>query len=415
MWNRPFIQLWLVQFFSSMGDWVLRMSLVYFIYRLTGKDPQAVAMVTISEYAPVFLFAMLAGVFVDRWNRKKMLAFSNLARALFTLCLFITYFWASTWIVYGVAFFTAIGSLFTRPSVMALIPLLVSKENLPRANGFIQTNDNAFIILGPLLASAIFYWLGAYASFLLVMLSFLGAFLIAMMLPTEEEKMREWETSSDASFKTWARQMVRDMTGELREGIRFVSQENTLKVLLLTGSILGLGGGALNVLSVVYVTREMGLRAENLAWFTSSQGIAMLSLSILVASLKRNLHPLHMVTLGLLLLSGGIFGIAGFESLWAVLGCFFVLGIGNALANIGMVTLVQLKTEDRMRGRVNSLYHPAMMAGMLISAGLTGFLTEFLSIRTIFAGAAVIIMFSSLPGIWLRVMEKKQITGTAGG
>jgi MFS family permease len=131
--QRNFGLLWLGGLISMLGDWALLTALPFFIYERTGSALAASGML-IAYVAPGLLFGSLAGVFVDRWDRRRTLIAANLLRAPLLLLLLLVRSPDWFWLVYVVAFAEAtIGQFFT-PAENALLPLLVGEERLMTAN-----------------------------------------------------------------------------------------------------------------------------------------------------------------------------------------------------------------------------------------------------------------------------------------
>ena len=131
--NGPFRNLWLGQIISQMGDYFAFLAIMVAVTGFSDDPEQttlAVTGMTIAITLPRLLFGMLAGVFVDRWDRRRTMLASDLLRAGLVLALIPAYLTQNLWLLYALAFaLSAVGTLFN-PAKGALLPLLVPQEQL---------------------------------------------------------------------------------------------------------------------------------------------------------------------------------------------------------------------------------------------------------------------------------------------
>jgi len=176
--NRNFLLLWVAQLTSNLGDALARMALLIFI---TDQSDSALAIsgLMMVQMLPMIALGPIIGVFVDRWDRKKILIFSDAARG--ALYLVIALHPEPLW-VYVVVFLANLASLFFNPARGAIIPDLVGDEQLTAAIGLSQTTQQTVGILGPVMGGAMagFFGAGAVFSFNAVTF-FISALLIVMI------------------------------------------------------------------------------------------------------------------------------------------------------------------------------------------------------------------------------------------
>ena len=137
--QRNFAFLWFGQVISLIGDWVLFVALPFYVYSLTGST-LATGIMFIVQTIPSILFGSVAGVFVDRWDRKRTMLIANLAQAITLVPLFIVHSQQWIWVVYIFAFIEALISQFFDPAKSAIIPNLVDEEHLLSCK-FIELNE----------------------------------------------------------------------------------------------------------------------------------------------------------------------------------------------------------------------------------------------------------------------------------
>ena len=131
--QRDFSLLWFGGVLSVIGDYFLFAALPFFVYERTGSALASGAMF-VAETLPRLLFGSVAGVFVDRWDRKRTMVVSDLSRALILLPLLAAAAGGPLVLVYVVAFVEASVSMFFSPAKSATIPNLVAERDLTAAN-----------------------------------------------------------------------------------------------------------------------------------------------------------------------------------------------------------------------------------------------------------------------------------------
>ena len=157
--RRDFALLWFAGLVSLTGDWMLVVALPITVYELTGSA-LATGGVLIANKLSALVLGSVAGVFVDRWDRKRTMVVANLVRAPMLLLLLAVDSAERVWIVYVVAAAVSAVGQFFRPAENALLPRLVGEEHLVPANALNALNDNLSRLVGPALGGLVAAWFG---------------------------------------------------------------------------------------------------------------------------------------------------------------------------------------------------------------------------------------------------------------
>jgi MFS family permease len=190
---RPFALVWCAGLISQSGDWVLITALPYALYALTGS-PLAAGLIWIAYYLPGLLFGSVAGVFVDRWDRRRTMVAVNLLQAGVLLSLLLVRTASSVWVAYLATFAAATLAQFFVPAEHALLPRLVGEEHLQEANALASLTDNLARIIGPALGGVALGAFGLAAAALLDSASFLlSAALIAAIVAPDSHHVLLWK------------------------------------------------------------------------------------------------------------------------------------------------------------------------------------------------------------------------------
>jgi len=157
--QRNFALLWLVTLISLIGDRALMTALPFYIYQQTGST-LAMAGMFGAFYLPGFLFGSVAGVFVDRWNRKRILVVTNVIQSGVMLLLLAVQSSAWLWLVLLVTFTQMTLAMFTMPAEGALLPSLVDEDHLVAANALTGLGNTIARLVGPLLGGIVIGFFG---------------------------------------------------------------------------------------------------------------------------------------------------------------------------------------------------------------------------------------------------------------
>src|SRR5690348_17013037 len=179
--QRNFAFLWFGQVISLIGDWVLFVALPFYVYTHTGSA-LATGIMFIVQTIPRIFFGSVAGVFVDRWNRKRTMFIAELSQAFALVPLFLVHSQQWLWIVYIFAFVESIISQFFIPAKSAIIPNLVDEEHLLAANSLNSMSQELTRLVGPFLGGMLLGLLGINSVIVVDAASFLiSAGMIALI------------------------------------------------------------------------------------------------------------------------------------------------------------------------------------------------------------------------------------------
>src|SRR5579859_4559066 len=256
-----FRNLWLGQVISQIGDYFAFLALMVVV---SGFSPEAasttraVSGLMIAITLPRLVFGVLAGVFVDRWDRRHTMIGSDLIRAGLTLALIPAFLAQNLWLVYALAFaLAAFGTLFN-PAKGALIPTLVPPEQLTAANALAQTSQMLSTLIGPALAGTTFALVGAgnqWVAFGINAVSFLVSAAAVWLIPAARGRPAARPAAGPADHplaRVWQ---------ELLVGLQALVLNRTMATLALVFGVTMLGIGAINVLWVVFLKTGFGFQA----------------------------------------------------------------------------------------------------------------------------------------------------------
>src|SRR5215213_5284226 len=380
--QRNFGLLWLAGLISLAGDWMLRIALPIYVYQLTGSA-LATSTMLIAGMLPDLLFGSIAGVFVDRWDRKRTMVISNLLLAIGLLPLLAVRSAEQIWLLYLVAFVESTIAQFFGPAENALLPQLVGDEHLVAANSLNSLNNNLARLIGPALGGLVAGLIGVVGVALVDAATFLLAAALVALISGAYRPAKVTDADAPATVgQAWAA-----VPREWLAGLRLILRERVVMILYALIAITSLGEGVFGVLFVVFVNRILGGGAQEIGWLMSAQAVGGLIGGLLVGWLGNKASSIVLIGLGALafgLIDLAIFNYPAFlPGFTLALILFVAVGIPGVAMVTGMNTLLQSAVADEYRGRIFGTYGMTGALLALIGATLAGALGDRLGAVTL--------------------------------
>jgi MFS family permease len=406
--NRDYFKLWMGQTVSNLGDAIRSWAMVYWVYQASDRSPLMIALSFIATQAPSLVVAPLAGVWVDRWDRRKVMIVSDLLRGLLSLFLILAAISGRYGYAMLIAFLASCVAQFFDPARTAMIRRVVGQEHLLQANSLSQTTFQVLQLAGPALGTAIYVFMGATLSFGLDALSFFLSALCIVLVTT-------------SGAVTAAAQAARvSFMSELKEGLRFCWECKPIRAIIIGATILFVGGGAINSLGIVMIEKVIGLDMQTFGYISPLQPLTSLIVAIIIgaAARKSRRAPL-LVAAGMAVAAIGIGVLSVASNIWGAGISMVIVGIGNVVMNLGSSTTIQSLVPDEKMGRVMGVFGVPLTAMMLVSAAVAGALAQSVNPRWVLGVAAVMIAlgalaaFLGLRSVQLDVAEPEAAPETA--
>jgi MFS family permease len=370
--RRDFGLLWTGGLVSETGDWFLLVGLPVWVLQVTGSS-LVTATVFLVGLLPGLVVGPLAGVLVDRWDRRRTLVAVSLAQAAFLLPLLAVDGRHRLWVVYLVMAAEAALAQLNDPARNALVPTLVARDDLVGANALIGLNANLARLAGSPLGGLLVELAGLPGLVVGDAVSFLvGAALLGLVRrPARAEPAEPREVSTAPAPP--------GVVGEWVDGLRVTLGDRGLRWGLVVNGLAAVAQGIFTVLFVLFVTRELGGDGADVGLLRGVQAIGGLLGGLVVVGLARRLEPGRLLGVSLLVFAAVDLAIWNGPALttgeWLYLGLFVAAGIPGIGFLTGLTALVQERTDEAYLGRVFATYYGSfnglMAVGMLL-AGLLG-------------------------------------------
>ena len=384
--QRDFFLAWFGGLISMIGDWVLFIALPIYIYQLTDST-LATSGMFVAAILPSLVLGSVAGVFVDRWDRKRTMLVANLVFALIVLPLFALRSADWVWVAYVVSFVQSSVSQFFRPAENAFLPRLVPEQDLLAANSLNALNNNLARLIGPALGGAVMARFGLDAVVLIDSSTFLAAAGLTALIRTSGEVEKETSDAVAVAQRSWQK-----VWSEWTGGLGLLKRNRGIAALLVIDAVSALGEGVFSVMFVVWVHDVLDGGSRELGWLMSAQAVGGILGGVLLGSVARRHAPVRVFGLGSIafgVLDLALFGYPLFLSgVWIGIILIGLVGIPTIATGAGFMTMMQQAVQDAYRGRIFGIR--GTMAGLL---QLTGTL-----IAGILGGAAGPIVLLTIQG-----------------
>jgi predicted MFS family arabinose efflux permease len=402
--QRNFALLWTAGFVSLAGDWALWTLLQFYVYDRTGSTV-ASALMLVMSIAPAVLFGSVAGVFVDRWDRRRTMIVVNLLQTVLMPALILGGRDGWLWVVYVVAFLESTLAQFMSPAESALLPTLVAEDRLVTANALNQLNDNIARIVGPSIGGVLAATGGLTAVTLFDSASFLGAAALISLLVTPRAPKRvptigvEDETS--AYLGVWR---------EWREGLSAIRSSQLLRSLFAIAAVATFADTILSVSLAPFIKDVVDGGAASFGALLSVRGISGIIGGLVIARIGPRIVPARLVAGGLVAVGIAIAVMAAFPSLPLVYVLIVVVGPAIVGSITGQQTLLQEGTADRLRGRVFGAFGTSSAAMGIAGTILAGFLAEAIGIIPVLGTSAALYATAGLVAFALLSTKRRGVS-----
>ncbi len=366
--QRNFFLLWFTGLISYTGNWMLGVARPIIVYQMTGSTI-ATGGIVLASMLPSILLSSFAGVFVDRWERKRTMVIVNVLLGLSLIPLTFVRSADQLWLFYVVTFVQATLVQFFAPAENAMLPLLVDEQHLVSANALNSLNNNLARLIGPAIGGILLSAAGLSAVVLVDSATYwIAAALILLISVTSRP------TPTTDPVPGGVTRLARDW----RAGLRVIQTDPLLKLLFVCAAIMALGEGAVGVLFVPFVTDVLRGEATFLGWLMSAQAVGGLIGGVVISWVGPRTTPLRLFIFGSLIFGTIDLMIFNFTASAPGLALllFVIVGIPTVGIGTGYDTLVQLRTVDAYRGRVFGAIQTVMALFAIVGTGIASVLGE---------------------------------------
>jgi MFS family permease len=364
------------QSISLIGTWMTRIATSWLVYKLT-RSPLLLGVVSFAGQIPTFLFAPLAGVWVDRLDRRRVLVITQILAMLQSLALAVLTLSGHINIpeVIGLGAFQGLINAFDMPGRQAfLVQMVEDKQDLGNAIALNSSMVNMARLLGPSLAGAVIALFGTGYCFLIDGLSYLPVIASLLMM-----RLKPWLLPHGTA----------SMFHQLKEGWTYVANSTPIRTIFLLFAVISLMGWPFTVLMPVFALKILSGGPHTYGFLMGAVGVGALisAYSLAVRSSVRGLTKMIPISAGML--GGGliVFGLS--KNFWLSLVMLSFCGFGMMQQMSASMTIVQTIVDESKRGRVMSYSTVALVGMAPFGALLAGTLADAIGApKTVMASGA---------------------------
>lgn len=381
------------QTISLFGSSLVQYAIFWYL-TLETQSGVIMTLSTIFGFLPTFFISPFAGVWADRYNRKRLIVLSDGITALSTLVLVLLFLAGqrSIWILLATSAIRAVGAGIQMPAVGAILPQIVPEKELTRINGLNGSIQAVVMLVSPMISGALYQFAPMEGIFMIDIVT--AALAIAIMVfllkvPTHEKASQE---------------QVSNYLEDMKLGFSYIQNHAFIKRLFLYFSLAFFMAAPVSFLSPLQVARSFGEDVWRLTAIEIAFSIGMIGGGLWIASWGGFKNRIHSIAFAIGAMGLCTFGMGVIPNFWIYLFLMGLVGLVIPLLNAPSMTLLQEKVEEDFLGRVfgvQSMVSSSMMPlGMLIF----GPLADRMAIEILMAVSGVFLMVVAFFAIRDRVL-----------
>lgn len=376
----PFLFLVISEFFSQFAMNLLNFILLIVVFQLSNSN-LAVAGVVLSFTLPSIFFGILAGVYVDKWNKKNVLVYTNVLRALAAFPLiFVSH---ELFLIYILSFSVSLITQFFIPAETPIIPLLVPKKLLLSANALFSMGIFGSIIIAYALSGPLLLIFGQIKMFIFITSMFAISAFFAFLIRL------------NFTNKHYGKEKI-NVIEEVRQAFKVMKKNNKIYHSLFLLTLLQTLILVIAVIGPGYAENVLHIQVEKFpVLFVTPAVIGMTFGAIIIGNFLHNKSKQMLAKIGLLvigiviLLFPNLSAILNLDSIHVMTGLAIVIGFAFALVFVPSNTIIQEETSDEQRGKIYGSLNTLVGIVSLIPVLGVGFLADAIGVVRVITGLGI--------------------------
>lgn len=391
--KRNFFFLWSGQVISQFGDRLTQMALIGLVYQIKPFSSISLAKIMSLAIIPVFLISPVAGVYVDRWDKRKTMCFSDFLRGVCILLIPLFFFFHSLIFVYILIFLSFCVGRFFIPAKMAVIPALVSKKDIFMANSLVSTTAMVAAMLGFGLGGVIVERYGIRVAFFIDAATFFVSAAFIYFMKIEEKKKFNPRDIIDLSKEALAI-VRRSFVSEVKDGIRYLFRSPqtryAAKIFFLLFSFIG----SVYVVFVVFIQDTLLTITRDLGIIAVASGLGLFAGTMFYGRFGKARDVRRVINSIMLFASAYLVVFVTFlrkypSPFFAFASCF-ILGFMVAPVVVAVNSLIHSDSDNNMWGRIFSSLEIVIHLSFILFMFIASYLAEIFSPYVIIVGAGAV-------------------------
>ncbi len=358
------------QFLANLGNSIYQLALMWEMRALTGSTVM-MSTVSIAMLVPVIVLGPIAGVLVDRWPKRIAMIGSDVFRLaiITTVSIIVLLHAVSPWMLIATAALCSTAGSVYNPANSALLPLMVEKSALQRANSFTHSSFVTTQILGPIAGAALIAHFSMAAAFFSNGLGFLLS-VVSLLLIRVNEPERVHTPLQPAT-----------MVAEIKDGIRALLRLPPMRVIAPTALIANFLFAPFEIILIQYCTKVLHGGVQLYGWMGSYMAIGMLTGAIASGFVLHRVRKGLQMQVALPLMAIPLTALAVLRSAWLALTMAGLFGVCNMIVNILFMTLIQEVVPQEKLGRVSGSVSTVVQGAQPFAQAIGGFLLAWFAVH----------------------------------
>ncbi len=372
------------QLISQIGDKFYMLAVAFLVLKTTGS-PAKMGLVLFCSVFPSMLLGFISGAFLDRYSRKVIIVGADVLRGLIVACVCILYYNGdlSFSMLLAAQLLLSVCTAFFDPAIPAIIPQIVNREQLTRANSQTQFVSGISTIIGPMLGGLTVAWAGYLTVFIINAGSYLfSAFFESFIrLPARENLAGEHK----------------NIVADILDGCRYVNARKSLVMILVMVGIIHFFVGSIEAVIPVLATGLSGGGAQNIGFIQTCFGLGTVVAALIISIRNINNKETSFLFGSVFLIGVVLLAISGLHSLgtrsvFPFLAFFLAIGALIIFAGTSFRSLLQKQVDNTMMGRVFGFVASVGNISIPLATLIFGVLLEYVSQNTLLAASGLILM-----------------------
>ena len=375
--NRNYRYTWMGQIVSEIGDHFNNIAVFSLVMETTGSG-LVVSGVMLSRAIPMVLAGPLAGVVLDRYDRKRIMMASDVIRGVVALGFIATTHYHQTWLLYALSALLMCSSPFFTSGRTSILPTITSKEELHTANSLTQTTQWTTLTIGTMAAGFSAAFLGLQWAFVLNSFSFLfSAWCISQLRVEGTFRARRRELTEDRVVRPWH---------EYKEGLRYMKSSPLILGIALVGVGWATGGGAAQILFTLFgdLVYKRGPAGIGVIWGFAGLGLLIGgAIGHYVGKWVDFVWYKRLVAIGFVVHGAAYVIFSQVQTFGAALFFIALSRVGVAVVSVLNISQMLRHVPDEFRGRVFSTAESLQWSTMMVSMAMAGAASQYYGPRPI--------------------------------
>ena len=382
-WKKNIFRFLTAQTISLLGSSIVQYSIIWYITISTSSGIM-LTIATVCGFLPQVIISLFAGVWIDRYDRKKMIILSDLMIAVMTLVLALSFLsgFRFIWLLFIVLIVRSFGTGIQTPAVNAIIPQIVPKEHLMRINGINSTLSSLMMFISPAVSGTVLSIVSLEATlFIDIITAMIG---IGITLTVSIQSYQRIDKIDNSYLR------------EIKEGFTYLKENRYIKRLLIFQILILFLISPSAFLTPLMVSRTFGPQVWRLTASEMTYSLGMVIGGVLITTwggFKKKIHTT--------LLAGALYGmimmalgLAPYFLLYLLLN--MLIGITSPCYNAPITVSIQEKVDPSMHGRIFSLMQISTSCALPLGMVIFGPIADYIAIQWLLLGAGCIVFLLSL-------------------